>query len=178
MFLSSCSTQSCLSHTHSHRQGTAARGQPARLSSPGPRDTRRRQKPPGTPHHEKQGGQGKQGPSRSGTRSEGRQCAGAQDRAWGHPAAPLRPQAGGQRGQHSRLQRGDEGVGVRSLRQLAALLPAQADDVAQSLRSVGLPLERRAQLTTAGQRALPSARTSARPLARGSKCCVQSCPHV
>lgn len=76
-------------------RGQAARGQPACLSSLGPRDTRCRWKPPGTPHREKWGGQGEQGPSRSGTRSEGRQCAGAQDRPWGHPAAPLRPRQAG-----------------------------------------------------------------------------------
>lgn len=63
--------------------------------------------------------------------------------ALGTPRGSTAPQAGRQHGQHSRLQRSDEGVGVRSLWQLAALLPAQADDVTQSLRSVGLPLEKR-----------------------------------
>lgn len=49
------------------------------------------------------------------------------------PAAP-RP--------HSRLQHCEEGVGLCSLWQLAALLSAQPDDVTEGLGSIGLPLER------------------------------------
>lgn len=42
---------------------------------------------------------------------------------------------------HSRLQRHEEGVWLWSFLQRAALLPAQPDDVAERLRSVGLPLK-------------------------------------
>lgn len=91
------------------------------------------------------------------------------------PVAPLHPQAGRQHGQHSRLQRSDEGVGVRSLWQLAALLPAQADDVTQSLRSVGLPLEKRGCTAHQGRASMPfhqHARLHCRPArrSRGAPC--------
>ena len=61
-------------------------------------------------------------------------------RRWWCPWPPA--QAPQRRSPHSRLQHREEGVWLWSLLQLAALLPAQPDDVAERLRSVGLPLKR------------------------------------
>lgn len=66
--------------------------------------------------------------------------------------------------QHSRLQHCEEGVGLRRLLQLTALLAAQPDDVTEGLRGVGLSLERE------GDAALPSGlrRKASRRPDRGS----------
>lgn len=72
-----------------------------------------------------------------------------------HPTSP----------QHSRLQHCEEGVRLQGLGQLAALLPAQPDNVTERLGSVGLPLQRQGHGAPSGpgrvstrQRTEPAAR--------------------
>ena len=61
------------------------------------------------------------------------------DQKWRRPRPP--PPSPQRHGPHSRLQHREEGIWLRSLQQLAALLPAQPDDVTERLRSIGLPLQ-------------------------------------